>query len=680
MSISQNRFTAFDHDAVKAAQLIPMQVVQNKGNGHAGTAMALAPLAHVLFSHILRHNPRNPHWAGRDRFVLSAGHASLLLYVQQYLTGYGLTLDDIAKARAFGSLTPGHPEYRHTPGVEMTTGPLGQGVASAVGMALAAKHEQALFGASNSIWDHTIWVLAGDGCLQEGVSAEASSLAGTLGLDNLVLIWDDNNITIDSTTSETFSEDVRTRYLAYGWRILEIPDATDLENIAEVLEQARTRSEKPTLVVLKSIIGHPSPNRAGTSAAHAGPFGQDELAATKRFLGAYPEAPLEELISNETLEYTRQMRQRGDAQEACWQERLNLWENMHPEAAALRKRLYNADHTELWLETVDALLAEKANWPDSMATRNANQKVLRALHKSPAQHHGLWGGSADLASSTNVSVEGSPFSKICPEGSFIRFGIREHAMIAILNGIALHSPWRPYGSTYLTFSDYTRPALRLSALMELGIIAIFTHDSVAVGEDGPTHQPIEHLASLRSMVGLDVVRPADATETIAVWKRIATSVQKPIALILSRQDLPILPTVDNICDKVASGAYVMFQHGAGDKAALLATGSEVSMALKAAHILADEGIAVRLISVPCTTWFDEQDEDYREEVLPSTIKNRVAVEAGVPDTWWKYVGSFGQIIGINRYGISGSPGEVMASMGITVNAIVQAVHQGRVQQ
>ncbi|TBN56974.1 transketolase [Glaciihabitans arcticus] len=656
---SQESDPRLESRAIAAATAIPAHVVEAKGHGHAGTAMALAPLSHVLFSRVLRHNPANPDWAVRDRFVLSAGHASLLLYVQLFLTGYGLTLDDIAASRKLGSLTPGHPERGHTPGVDMSTGPLGQGVASAVGMALAARREAALFAGDTGMLDQTIWVVAGDGCLQEGVSGEASSLAGTLGLDNLVLIWDDNSITIDSGSVEAFSEDVRARYRAYGWRVLEIDDATDTELIESVLRSARESDGRPTFVALRSVIGAPSVRFSGTSAAHSGGFGAEEVAAVKVALGFAADAPLKDLVSDEVLAYTRLALDRGVALERAWREQLARWDG----ADAWLAFRAGAD-AAAQLAAIDSVALAAPGSP--VATRKTNGAVITAL----ADLRTWWGGSADLAGSTNVAVPGSAVSADNPGGEFVRFGIREHAMAAILTGIALHGPWRPFGSTYLVFSDYMRPSIRLAALMQVPVVYVFTHDSVAVGEDGPTHQPVEQVASLRIVPGLDVVRPADAAEVLAVWRRLVSRPAGPTALILGRQDVPVLGARDNIDVGVANGGYVAWQSGAGDELAIIATGSEVSLAIEAGSQLAD--VAVRVISMPSVEWFVEASDEYRESVLPSSLTARVAVEAGRSDGWWRFAGTRGEVIGVEAFGESGSGPEILALRGITVDAVLAA--------
>ena len=663
---------ALDAGAVASARALAAHVVQAKGHGHGGTAMALAPLSHVLFSRVLRHSPAHPDWPGRDRFILSAGHASLLLYTQLYFTGYGLTLDDLARSRTLGSVTPGHPELHQTVGVEMSTGPLGQGVASAVGLAMAARHEQAVFTPASALLHNTVWVLAGDGCLQEGVSAEASSLAGTLGLDNLVLIWDDNGITIDSGTAETFTEDVRARYRAYGWRVLECDDPDDLDALEATLRAAREHTARPTLVALRTVIGAPSARFGGTSAAHSGGFGAEELAAVKTTLGFAGDAALEDLVPAETLRHTRTARDRGERLHSEWEADLALWGARDPEAAA-RWRAFRGGVIDTG-PLDDVPLGRPG---DMIATRTTNGAVLRALQGTVP----LWGGSADLAGSTSIEVAGNRFSAANPAGEFIRFGIREHAMAAILTGIALQGPWRPFASTYLVFSDYMRPSIRLSALMELGVVYVYTHDSVAVGEDGPTHQPVEQLASLRTVPGLDVVRPADSAEVVAAWRRILASPDRPVALILSRQNLPVLETttgavndISRTAADVTAGGYVRWQHGDGSDLAILATGSEVHLAVDAAVQLAGQGIAVRVVSIPCVEWFSEQNIEYRESVLPAALRARVAVEAGRGDAWYRWVGLDGRVVSVEEFGASGSGPEVLRLRGIHLDAVLAAAH------
>ncbi|WP_430591696.1 transketolase family protein [Humidisolicoccus flavus] len=652
--------------AVAAATAIPAEVVNAKGHGHGGTAMAMAPLAHVLFQRVLRHDPSDPQWAGRDRFILSAGHASLLLYTQLHLTGYGLELEELAKSRSLGSRTPGHPELHHTPGVEMSTGPLGQGVASAVGLSLALRRDSALHGAGSGVFDSTVFVLAGDGCLQEGVSAEASSLAGTLGLDNLVMIWDDNSITIDGGTDISFSEDVRARYRAYGWNVLEIDEFQNLDVIEQTLREAQEFKGAPTLVALRSVIGAPSAAFSGKPAAHSGGFGDEEVRAIKQSLGFEANASLHELVEPEALEFTRGAITRGAELHAQWNEREAAWRASNPALAARRDELLAGPGAD-----VAAALENIEITPGAMvATRKTNGAIIQALQP----WGGLWGGSADLSGSTNVAVAGTAVDAANPAGDFIHFGIREHAMAAVLSGIALHGLWRPFGSTYLVFSDYMRPSIRLAALMGLPALYVFTHDSVAVGEDGPTHQPVEQVASLRTVPGLAVVRPADAAEVVEVWKHLLLPSERPhsgpAALVMSRQDIPVLERSEG-CAPSAFGS-VVWQHGAGLDLAVLATGSEVHLAVEAAKALADEGVEARVVSIPSVEWFAEAEAEYRELVLPAEIHRRVAIEAGVPDAWYRWVGLEGTVIGINDFGESGSGAELLESRGITAQSVIEA--------
>jgi transketolase len=687
---------ALEARAVAAAIMIPAQVVQAKGHGHAGTAMALAPLAHTLFQHVLRHDPADPEWTGRDRLVLSAGHASLLLYVQLALTGYGLGLDELALSRTLGSRTPGHPELHHTPGVEMSTGPLGQGVASAVGLALAARRDEALHGAGTGLFRSTTWVIAGDGCLQEGVSGEASSLAGTLGLEELVLIWDDNRITIDGGTDITFGEDVRARYRAYGWRVLEVDDAADLDALRSTLEQAREREAgaaggagadgsaggggrvgRPTLVAVRSVIGAPSALRGGTSAAHAGGFGDDEVAAVATSLGFAAGASLADLLPDDVRDWALGARDRGARLHAEWDEREAAWRREHP-GSADRRDAVAAGVDE---EAVAAALATVAV-DDGAATRTTSGAVLSAVHDAAR----LWGGSADLSSSTNVAIAGEAVGADRPGGDFVHFGIREHAMTAILSGVALHGLWRPYGSTYLAFSDYARPSIRLAALMQLPALYVYTHDSVAVGEDGPTHQPVEQVASLRTVPGLDVVRPGDAREVVATWRRLLGSgsgdrpagserTVAPTALVLSRQALPDLEGGDATEQGTARGGYVLWQRGGGGDLALIATGSEVQVALRTARLLADEGVDVRVVSLPCLEWFEQEPQAYRDEVLPPSLRARVTVEAGSRQPWGRWAGLDGISVGIDEFGESGSGPELLRLRGVDDAAVLAAARE-----
>ncbi|SEB67058.1 transketolase [Paramicrobacterium humi] len=660
--------------AVSTAIALPAVIVQSKGHGHAGTAMALAPLAHVLFQRVLKHNPLDPAWEGRDRLILSAGHASLLLYTQLYLCGYGLTLEDLAASRALRSRTPGHPELGVTPGVEMSTGPLGQGLASAVGLALSLRRDTALHDAGAGVWDATVYALAGDGCLQEGVSAEASSLAGTLGIDNLVAIWDDNGISIDGPTSTTFAEDVRDRYRAYGWRIIEVQDARNLDEIENALLTARERTGRPTLVAVRSVIGSPADEVAGTSAAHAGPLGEKTIAGLLTTLGLTSKCGLNELVSDAVLAFTREAIVRGESLQKNWTADRERWADEHSdlnEKRCLLKHTFGPHTTSAFdddstLGDSDRLSRFLAGEP--LATRVANGTVVKALHERGV----IWGGSADLAGSTNIAVPGEPVSAHNPAGEFIPFGIREHAMAAILSGIALHGLWRPFGSTYLAFSDYQRPSLRLAALMSLPTIYVYTHDSVAVGEDGPTHQPVEQIASLRTVPNLSVIRPADASEVFAAWRTILAKPSAPTALVLSRQALPALPDPAAAASGVSRGGYVAWKSGEEQDIALIATGSEVALAIDAARRLQTSGINARVVSMPCVEWFESASPEWREEVLPQALAARVAIEAGRGDAWYRWVGGRGRVISIDDFGESGPGAAVLELRGLTVDAVVDA--------
>ncbi len=670
-----------DRRAVDTARVLAMDAVQQVGNGHPGTAMALAPAAYLLFQRFLRHDPSDPTWLGRDRFVLSNGHASLTLYTQLFLSGYGLELADLKQFRRWGSKTPGHPEYGHTAGVETTTGPLGQGLANGVGMAMDGRYVRGMLDAAapagTSPFDHTVWVFAGDGCLQEGITAEASSLAGHQKLGNLVVIYDDNHISIEGDTMVAFSEDVEARYRAYGWHTLLVDldpnGGVDVPALAAAMKQAQAELTRPTLIRLRTVIGWPAPHLQNTGKAHGTALGADEVAATKELLGFDPQRTFQ--VDDEVLAHARQVGDRGRDLHAAWQQRFDAWQESHPEKSAVLDRMVAGDLPDGW----DADLPEfPAGTP--VATRKASGKVLQVL---AAKIPELWGGSADLAESNDTTIEGGmsflPEGNPAPQGSaygrIVHFGIREHAMGAILNGIAVGGLTRAFGGTFLTFSDYMRGAVRLAALMGVPSTFVWTHDSIGLGEDGPTHQPVEHLWALRAIPGLAVVRPADANETTVAWTEILRR-RKPTGLILTRQNLPTLDR-DQVAaaDGLARGAYVLAEASGGPvKCLLLATGSEVSIALDARDVLQAEGIPTRVVSAPCLEWFEEQDLSYRDTVLPPTLTARVSVEAGIAQGWWRYVGSQGRCISLEHFGASADYQTLYREFGITTEAVVSAAH------
>ena len=668
-----------DFEAVRHARVLPLDIVQAKGNGHAGTAVSLTPALYVLFQEYLRHDPARPDWEGRDRFVLSAGHTSLSLYLQHWLSGYGLELDDLRQARVLHSLTPGHPEWGHTPGVETTTGPLGQGVGNAVGMAMSARRTHALLqpqtDPQDGLFRFRTWCVAGDGCLAEGVAQEASSLAGTLGLDGLILIWDDNRISIEGDTAIAFTEDVVGRYRAYGWEIVEIDDAEDPAAIRAGYDAAVRVTGRPVFVRLRTRIGHPMPTVGGTAAAHAGAPGEEEVAATKRALGLDPDRHF--VMPDDALAHARRVRERGARLREEWEARYAAWRQAEPERARLHDSLRTRDVPGAAREALAAL----RDAPRKAATRVAGGAVLDAV--SPHVPW-LWGGSADLAESNNVAISGArSFTPRDyagdewpggPDGTVVHFGIREHAMGAILNGIALAGHSHPFGATFFVFSDYMRPAVRLAALMGLPVTYVWTHDSVAVGEDGPTHQPVEHLWAHRAIPGLDVVRPADWVETVDAWGRILGS-DRPTALVLSRQAVPVVAADTPAEDGAVRGAYILADTDGDPDALVIATGSEVALALAARERLAAERIAVRVVSAPSLEWFEEQDRAYRESVLPRHVTARVSVEAGTGTGWHRYVGTNGEIVSVEEFGASGAGDLVLAERGITVDAVVEAVRR-----
>ncbi|WP_245595423.1 transketolase [Glycomyces tenuis] len=682
--MAQFEWTELDQKAVDTARLLAADAVEKAGNGHPGTAMSLAPVAHTLFQKVMRHDPSEPTWEGRDRFVLSCGHSSLTLYVQLYLSGYGLELEDLKSLRQWGSLTPGHPEYGHTAGVETTTGPLGQGLATAVGMAMAARRERGLFDPTaeegQSPFDHHVYVLASDGDIEEGVTHEASAVAGTQQLGNLVLIYDSNEISIEDDTNIALSEDVAARYEAYGWHVQTVDWRAaaqyreDPKALFEALEAAKAETGKPSLIVLKTIIGWPAPGKQNTGGIHGSKLGAEELAATKEVLGFDPAESF--AVADEVIEHTRGAVERGRKARAAWQTGFDEWASANPSNKALHDRLWAGEFPEGF----EAAFPEFEASEKGVATRAASGKVLEAL--APVLPE-LWGGSADLAGSNNTTMTGEPSflpeerqSKKFPGnpyGRTLHFGIREHAMGAILNGIKLHGPTRPYGGTFLVFSDYMRPAVRLAALMKTPVLFVWTHDSIGLGEDGPTHQPVEHLAALRAIPGLDVVRPGDANETAVVWRTVLGNTDRPATLALTRQ---AVPTFDRSkygsAEGAAKGGYVLADTEGTPDVILIGTGSEVQLAVEAAETLAVEGVKARVVSMPCREWFDEQEESYRESVLPAAVRARVSVEAGIAMPWRDLVGDAGVSVSLEHFGASAPFERLYEEFGITAEAVADA--------
>ncbi|MGY1692808.1 transketolase [Geodermatophilus sp. SYSU D01105] len=675
-------FGDLDRRAIDTVRVLAMDAVQKVGNGHPGTAMSMAPTAYLLFHKWLRHDPSDPNWVARDRFILSMGHSSLTLYIQLYLSGYGLELADLEALRTWGSKTPGHPEVNHTPGVETTTGPLGQGVGNAVGMAMAARRERGMLDPDapegQSLFDHTIWCFASDGDLEEGVSGEASSLAGTQRLGNLVLVYDDNRISIEDDTNVAFTEDVGKRYEAYGWHVQHVDDGEDLAAVDAAFAAAKAETSRPSIIVLRTIIAWPAPNKQNTGAAHGSALGEDEVRATKEILGFDPERTFQ--VDDEVLAHARSVVDRGREEHATWQERFDAWAQQDPERAALLERMTTRSLPE-------GFAAELPSWdadPKGVATRKASGEVLAKLYPALPE---LWGGSADLAESNNTAVKGEPSflpadrqTKMWsggPYGRSLHFGVREHAMGAIMNGIALHGGTRVYGGTFLTFSDYMRGAVRLAALMQLPVIYVWTHDSIGLGEDGPTHQPIEHFAALRAMPGLDVVRPADANEVAVAWRTILEHNDRPAGLLLSRQNLPVFDRTEfGAADGVARGAYVLAEASNGTpEVILLGTGSEVQIAVAARERLEADGVPTRVVSVPCVEWFADQDQAYKDAVLPPSVRARVSVEAGVPMGWREFVGDAGRIVGLTHYGASAAYSVLYEEFGLTDEAVVTAARE-----
>ena len=681
MKISQ--WQDLDDRAVAISRALAMDAAQKVGNGHPGTAMSLAPVAYTLFQRIMRHDPAHPNWLARDRFILSCGHSSLTLYIQLYLSGYGVELDDLKSFRTFNAKTPGHPEYGHTLGVETTTGPLGQGVANGVGMAMAARFEKGLLDPENTtdIFDHNIWVMCSDGDLQEGVSAEASSLAGTQQLGNLIMIYDDNRISIEGDTHITCTEDIDARYLAYGWDVIVVPikadGDVDRENLERAMLSAITNKDKPVLIHIHTVIAWPAPNAKGTSKAHGSALGNEEISATKLLLGLNPEETF--IAPPEVINHARDVKRRGTEMYNQWQTKFEAWEKANSESAELLKRLLSKKLPLDFESSFPVFPSDK-----EISTRAASGKVIQFIAKTLPE---FWGGSADLAESNNTTIEGggsflpnaSKMAGADPYGRIIHFGIREHAMGAILNGMALHGLVKPFGGTFLVFSDYMRGAVRLSSLMQLPVTYVWTHDSIGLGEDGPTHQPVEHLASLRTIPGFSVIRPCDANEVSVCWQEIIKR-SKPSGLVLSRQNLPVLDRSKfSLAKEAAKGAYVLAygSNSSKDKCEviLIATGSEVSLAIAAREKLISEGIKVRLVSAPCLEWFMEQSEDYRNEVLPKSIRARVSIEAGVAQPWYRFIGDSGIAISVEKFGASASGDIMFREYGFTVENIVNAVKE-----
>lgn len=669
-------WSKLDDRAVQISRALAMDAVQKIGAGHPGTAMALAPVAYTLFQKILRHDPSDPNWLGRDRFVLSAGHSSLTLYIQLYLSGYGLELSDLKSFRTAGSKTPAHPEFGHTKGVEITTGPLGSGISSAIGMAMAARYEKGLLDSANEteLFNHDIWVIVSDGDLQEGISSEASSLAGTQQLGNLNVIYDDNRISIEGDTHLTFTEDVAARYTSYGWRVIDVAMKSDGDvdrfSLETAMRQAQSETNKPTLIRLKSVIAWPAPNARGTAKSHGSALGTEEVAATKLILDLDPEESF--AVPADVLAHTRELLSRTAILRAKWNLEFNEWSELNPQKSALLKRLQSRTLPKEWEKAIPVFESGK-----DIATRAASGKVINAIAEVLPE---FWGGSADLADSNNTSIEGGksflPLSSTMkdanPYGRIIHFGIREHAMGAILNGISLHGLTRSFGGTFLVFSDYMRGAIRLAALMDIASIFVWTHDSIGLGEDGPTHQPVEQIASLRLIPNFALIRPADANETAVAWREVLTR-NKPAGFALSRQSLPVIDrSVYGSVEGVAKGAYIICDTKSAPDVILIATGSEVHIAISAAELLQSHSISARVVSAPSLEWFDEQEDSYKQSVLPVKIRARVSIEAGVGSGWHKYVGDAGEIISLEHFGASASASELFTEYGFTAENIVAA--------
>jgi transketolase len=674
-------WTEIDSKVVDTIRVLAADAVQKVGNGHPGTAMSLAPLAYTLFQRTMRHDPSDTVWLGRDRFVLSAGHSSLTLYIQLYLGGFSLELSDIEAYRTWHSKTPGHPEFRHTKGVEITTGPLGQGLASAVGMAMASRYERGLFdpdaAPGSSPFDHFIYVIASDGDIEEGVTSEASSLAAVQQLGNLIVFYDHNQISIEDDTNIALCEDTAARYRAYGWHVQEIEGGENVVAIEEAIRNAQAVTDRPSFIELRTIIGYPAPKKMNTGDAHGSALGDEEVAEVKKVLGFDPDKTFQ--VSDEVLAHTRKLVDRGREAHERWQPEFDAWAQREPERKALLDRLTAEELPDGW----DDYLPHWEPGSDDMATRKASGEVLAVVGPKLPE---LWGGSADLGGSNNTDIKGAdsfgPPSISTKKysanwyGRVLHFGVREHAMGAILSGIVLHGPTRAYGGTFLQFSDYMRPAVRLASLMDIDTIYVWTHDSIGLGEDGPTHQPIEHLAALRAIPNLSVVRPADANETAYAWRTILArgNGSGPVGLMLTRQGVPVLEGTS--LDGVARGGYALGDSGDGQPdVILIATGSEVQIAVAAQKVLADKGITARVVSMPCVEWFESQPEDYRDSVLPPAVSARVAVEAGVAQSWHKLVGDCGEIVSIEHYGESADYKTLFRKFGFTHEAVVAAAER-----
>jgi len=684
--VTELTWSELDRRAVDTIRTLAMDAVEKAGNGHPGTAMSLAPAAYLLFQRALRHDPTDPNWLGRDRFVLSAGHSSLTLYIQLFLSGYGLTVDDLAALRQWGSLTPGHPEHGHTVGVETTTGPLGQGLGNAVGMAMATRRERGLYdpdaAPGQSPFDHFVYAICSDGDIEEGISHEVSALAAHQRLGNLVFLYDDNDISIEDDTNIAKSEDVAARYEAYGWHVQHVDwrgdDGyhEDVEALWAALEAARAETDRPSFINLRTIIGWPAPNKQNTGKAHGSALGADEVAATKKLLGFDPTRSFQ--VDDDVLAHAREVIERGRKLHSEWNERFQAWRTANPERAALLDRLSKRALPDGW---VSALPEFPADMKKGVSTRAASGKVINAI--APVLPE-LWGGSADLAESNNTTIEGEP-SFVPPQhatkafpgdwyGRTLHFGIREHGMGAILNGIVLHGGTRPYGGTFLVFSDYMRPAVRLAALMKLPVVYVWTHDSIGLGEDGPTHQPIEHLTALRAIPGLDVVRPADANEAAWAWRMALEHTDRPTALCLTRQNLPVFDRGEVApADGVTKGGYILKDASDSQpQVILMGSGSEVQLLVEAQERLEADGVPTRVVSMPCQEWFRAQDTAYQQQVLPSGVKARVSVEAGIAMSWRDLVGDAGESVSIEHYGASAPYKVLFEQFGFTPDRVVAA--------